>query len=146
MTNKFLVFSPIALTLALAVPAFAQTTASAPKTPSSAAAIACIGAAVGVRESALGSGISTHNGAVSAAYSARATALQQAYTGSTASEVRTAVKAAWKTFAASLKSAGKAWRSTRASAWSTFKTAAKACKAPATVSDAANVSSEATGE
>lgn len=149
MTKKLLLLSNIILTLAVAAPVFAETASSTPKMSKSAvsaATIACVGAAVNTREIALDAGVSTHASAVSSAYSTRATALQQAYTGTSTAQIRTAVKAAWKTFNASLKSAAKAWRATRSSAWSAFRGSVKACKAPGSIGDSENASSETNGD
>jgi hypothetical protein len=55
------------------------------------------------------------------------------------------VKTAWSTFSASEKSARKAWQASRNTAWTTYRTAAVACKAPAGTGDGANSSLEVAG-
>ncbi|MBI3627562.1 MAG: hypothetical protein HY220_02335 [Candidatus Sungbacteria bacterium] len=127
------------------VPALAQTGTTTP--PTNSAAIACLAAAVSTREKALGAGVGTYTGAINAAYTARASALASAYAqtgGNTA--IRTAVRAAWSAFNKSMRSARQTWNSTRLSAWSQFRTAAKACRAPSSVSDSANAASEVSGQ
>ena len=128
--------------LALAFPALAATTSST----ANATKVACVGSAVGVRESALVSAIGMFTQAENAAYSARATALQSAY-GQTAGNgaIKTAIKGAWSAFTTSMKSARSSWQSSRKSAWSAFSTAVKACKASGIPNDSANSSSEASG-
>lgn len=101
----------------------------------SAAAIACVGAAVGARETALGGSVSTYSQSVVSAYSARATSLQQAYMLTTGSAVKAAVKSSWSTFTSTIRSARSAWSTGRSDAWKTFRTAAAACKAPNGTSD-----------
>ena len=101
----------------------------------SAAAILCVGAAVTPREAALVTGFSTYSQAVSSAYSVRASALGTAYAQSTSVQVRTSVKAAWSAFNMSVKSARGAWGTARSSAWSTYRSAVSACKAPSSIGD-----------
>ena len=127
----------------VAVPAFAQTTASTTTASSNVtASIACVGTAVDARETTIDTAINAHSAAVTAAYTARATALQQAYKGATKAQVNRDVKAAWSTFSKATKAANTAWKTSHNSAWSTFKTASKACKAPSGVSDSTNSTSE----
>jgi uncharacterized membrane-anchored protein len=59
--------------------------------------------------------------------------------------VKAAVKSAWSTFSASEKSARKAWQASRNTAWTTYRTAAVACKAPVGTGDGANASLEVAG-
>ena len=144
--NIFAISASVGMITALALPAFAATAMPSPSPkPGSAAAIACVGAAVNMREQTLDSAMMTFTQGANGAYSARAAALQQAYmqTGGN-SAIRTAVKAAWTTFTTSMRTARKAWQSARTSAWEKFRTDAKACKAPATISDSANATSEPT--
>ena len=124
---------------ATALPAMA---ASAP----SAAKISCVSNAVNTRESALVSAISTYTQSVNSAYSARAAALQQAYSQTPGqSVIKKAVRSAWATFSAAMKSARSGWQSARKSAWATFGSAVKACKAPTVATDAGNAGAEASG-
>ena len=90
------------------------------------------------REAALGTAVVAHGQAIQAAYSTRATELAGAYSNTTTKAVRDGVKVAWADFAKSVKSANDAWRTSRNTAWSNFKTAVKVCKAPAGVSDSGN--------
>ncbi len=142
--KKTIIFSAVALIAAIGVSAFAQTTPSAART-ANASAIACVGAAVANRESALSLAIGSYAQAISSAYGTRSAALQTAYSAASVSQVRDGVKSAWTTFKSALKNATKNWRTARTSAWSTFKTAAKACKAPSSVNDSGNASSESGG-
>ena len=136
MLKKYLIASVLVFSFMFAgVSAFAATTPV-----DNTAKIACVGTAVATREASLDAGFATYTKAVSDAYSARATALAGAYTGSSTVAVKAAVKTAWTTFRASVKTAQTSWKSTKASA--TFGTAAKACKAPTTVNDNANKTSE----
>ncbi len=106
------------------------------------AKVACVGSAVSAREASIDSAINTFSTAQNAAYSARATALQSAYTQTSMSAVHTAVKTAWSSFSSSIKSARTAWSSARMSAWSHYRTAAAACKAPDGTGDNSNSESE----
>lgn len=115
--------------------------ARASKTPNPVNA-ACVGAAVSVREAALGTGVGKFGDAIKSAYSARASSLATAYNKTTSSEIRTAVKAAWTQFSTSSKTAGREWKATQKSAWSEFRTATKACRGSSEVSDEKNSSQE----
>ena len=149
MNKKTIVLGAIALSLAIAIPVFAQTVTakggvSATAAPSVTATnpttlIACVGTAVNAREASIDAGVTTYTGAANAAYTARATALQQAYTLTTIPAVKAAVKTAWSTFDSSMKSARSTWATTKANAWTQFGTATNACKGSATVTDTANV-------
>lgn len=108
--------------------------------------IACISAAVDAREEALGDGSGVFTKAIDSAYSARATALHSAYTQSGTEAIRKAVEAAWKSFTSATKEAQKTWRAAQHTAWKEFNIAARACKAPSSVSDSRRSSSEVRGE
>ena len=108
--------------------------------------IACVKTAVATRETALAGAIATYNTAVSAAYATRANELAGAYSNTTVKTVQAGVKVSWADFKKSIKSANKAWVASRNTAWSAFKTAAKACKSPAGVSDSANSVSDMKGQ
>jgi hypothetical protein len=108
--------------------------------------IACVKTAIAVRENALAGAITTYNTAISAAYATRANELAGAYSNTTVKKVQAGVKVSWADFKKSIKSANKAWVTNRNTAWSTFKTATKACKSPAGVSDSANSVSEMKGQ
>jgi hypothetical protein len=129
--------------MGIAAPAFAETASSTP--PNASVKIACVGSAVNAREQALDAALSNHAAAITAAYSARADALKDAYSKTDVKSVRSSVRAAWSAFNASVKSARKAWNASKSAAWTSFRTAAAKCKAPADVSDSANASSEVSG-
>lgn len=138
MSKKIIALAAIALSAAVIVPAFAQTTTPPVSTGNGGSStittkIACVGAAVNAREQALDAGYSTYASAMNAAYQARATALSQAYQATSSKQVWQGTHAAWVAFDSAAKSAGEAWKSTRTGAWSTFDSAAAACKASATV-------------
>ena len=88
MIRKTVLLSALALGVAMALPAFAETTStvSTAQHGPSTAMISCVGTAVSARETALGTGIGAYTQAISAAYSARATALSQAYQKTTGVE------------------------------------------------------------
>ncbi len=147
-TSLMLSASVAVATLAFAVPAFAQTTTSAvsSKTPAGwSTKVACIGRAVIIRESALGSAMTTLTSVENGAYAARSTALSNSYALTTPSAVNAGVKAAWSTFTTTLKNAHSQWTTARTSAWSAFKTSAAACKAPAGLSDSTHSASDVSG-
>ncbi len=131
--------------LAVAAPSFAQTGAATSTAVTTASKISCVGAAVHTREQSLDAAMTTFTNAESAAYSARAAALQTAYSQSTLTAVKAGVKTAWSTFSASIKSARKAWQTARNNAWTTYRTAAVACKAPAGTGDGVNTGSDVSG-
>ncbi len=139
--------SILALSL-IAVPALAQTTATITATTTvstTATKIACVGAAVATREAAIDAAVTVHDQAVEAAYTTRATELAGAYSNTTAKTVQAGVKVSWADFTKSTRAAGLAWRTTRNAAWTAFRKAATACKAPAGVSDSANSGAEVSG-
>lgn len=147
MLKKTLIVSGAALALAFASSVFAQTAGNTavPPTNTTTAKIACVGAAVATRETAIDAAVNTHGQAVNTAYTTRATALGQAYHLTTIKAVNTAVRAAWSAFNSTLRTARRAWQASRDSAWKQFRTSAAACKAPLGVGDHANASLEASG-
>lgn len=151
MFKKSLAVITALATLAVAVPALAETTGSTGIPPTTVTAesvttkIACVGAAVAAREATLDTAMTTFNGAQNAAYAARAAALQQAYTQTTLAAVKTAVKAAWSAFRTTMSTARHGWQTARVGAWAAYRTTAVACKAPAGTGDGSNSSSEASG-
>ncbi len=114
--------------------------------PSVSEKIACVGAAIVTRETALDAGVMAHAQSVQAAYTTRATALKQAYSATTTIQLKGSVKASWSVYSSSIKSATKTWKTTQANAWTAFKVAAKNCNPPAGVSDSFNSSAELTGQ
>lgn len=149
MFKKSLRFSGMSLGLvlafSLALPALAQTTSTG-ATATTATKIACVSTAVATREAAIDTAVTAHADAVNTAYKTRAIELAGAYSNTTAKTVQAGVKVAWADFSKSVKSAATKWKSARNSAWSSFRTSAKACKAPAGVSDSANSSAEVSGQ
>ena len=109
--------------------------------------LACVAAAVAAREAALSAGVKTHGEAVAGAYGERATTLADAYalTGGN-SAIRDAVKRAWESFNAAIRTTRKRWQEARDKAWKQFRTAIKSCKISTEVLDTANASSEPKGE
>lgn len=89
----------------------------------------CLVKAVTSREDALIAASSANAEAISAAFSHRKTALLAAYAQTDKAALRKAVAAAWKSFDADRKTAGKAWMTSRSASWQTFRTSAKACGA-----------------
>ncbi len=122
------------------------TLALAATTNTASATIACVGRAVALRESALGTAVKNHSQALEAVYSTRAIELAGAYSNTTTKALQAGVKVAWSDFNKSVKSVTEAWKASRNDAWSTFRTAVKACKATGDVSDSANSSSEVSGQ
>lgn len=97
--------------------------------------IACVGAGVNGRETALTVGAGVYTQAVTGAYSLRGTALASAYTKTSAIDMKSAVKSAWSSFTSAIKSARGAWQTTRESAWKSYRTTIANCKASSGVSD-----------
>ena len=97
--------------------------------------IACVGAAVAARETALITASAAETQTVAGAYTTRASALQAAYSATDAKVVRGQVKAAWDTFGTTVKGAKKTWQTGRENAWKTFRAAAKVCKGGESISD-----------
>jgi hypothetical protein len=153
MIKKIIGIFVIVLSLIIVVPALAEDTANsnAPVFTSTALTttatkIACVKTAIDASETAIATAFTTYNTAVSAAYATRANELAGAYSNSTVKTVQAGVKVSWTGFNKSVKSATKAWTASRNTAWSAFKTATKACKAPAGVSDSVNSSLEIKGQ
>ena len=147
MYTKNLIATSIAASLLMSSVAFAQapTTQTATPASSEASKITCVGTAINTREQSIDTAMTTYSSANGAAYTARASALQKAYTQTTAKAVSSAVKASWTTFNSSVKSARKAWQTSRDAAWTTYRKAAAACKAPSEVNDNANSKGEVSG-
>ncbi len=126
---------------AVAAPVFAETTTpevgATPVTPPKATLdIACVQAAVDVREGAIDTAFSTFSSSVSAALSARKTALHDAWGMTDSAARRAARNKAWTDYRAGNKAAFAALRTDRKAAWTAFASASKACKVP--VVEAAN--------
>ncbi len=144
--KNLIAISALVFALGTITPVLAQTSSSTEPSANSAATIACVGAAVNTRETAIDSAVAAHAQAVTAAYTARAAALKEAYTLTNPHDVSKAVKAAWKTFRTSTKSAAKDWRTAQRAAWSTFKTASRACHPTEGISDNGNSGTEISGQ
>lgn len=130
----------------IATPAFAESgsSRSSESRTLNTTAVSCIKSAVATRESALQSGVAAMHSSVASAYTTRASALASAYSGTDAGAIRTAVRTAWKEFKTDVKEARSAWKTSKTSAWTTFKAAAKTCKADG-VADSGNASSDVAG-
>jgi len=95
--------------------------------------VACVAAAVAAREQTLDAGVATYTQSINTAYTTRASALASAYAQTGGSDViRKAVNTAWQSFRAAIQLGRKTWVTAHESAWTTFRTAAKACGASAT--------------
>ena len=159
MIKKIIGTFVLAGLLAVALPALAQDAApagsgSAPNTTAvkaskrntvNAESIACVGAAVAVREAALSAAFTAHSSSMSAAYSTRANTLAGAYSNGTAKEVQRGVKVAWGGFKKSTRAAAGAWKKSKNEAWGAFRKAVKDCKAPGSIFDSSNSGSEPNG-
>ena len=139
--KKVLVTLGFIMIFSVALPVFALTAASSPSV-----AVTCVSNAVNARENAIDTSITTHSQAITSAYAIRATALQQAYAASTTVQIKSSIKTTWLTFNNSVRIANTAWRTARNSAWSTFRTLVKACKAPVSINDSADSAFEVAGQ
>lgn len=108
--------------------------------------VACVGAAVAVRESALGTASQKLGTDVSAAYATRASALATAYQAGSRDQVKASVKSAWDAFKTTTQGAKKSWQSSRESAWKAYREALKQCgKGAEQVADSGNAGTEVQG-
>ncbi len=144
MFKKIAAVSVLGLSLVVAGTAFAETSTTSSTVTMTAPInkIACVGAAVAVRETSLDAAMTSFTQSLSSAYTARASALAAAYSASSTDAVKVGVKAAWTSFETSVKSARKTWSGARLTAWAMFRTAAKECKAPTSMSDTSSASME----
>lgn len=148
--NKFIVYMnktiatfAVAMFVVASVPYAASASSDANTTAAlSQTTITCIKDAVAARETSLGAGWTTFSTDVSKAYTARAAALATAYSNDTHQEIKTAVKTAWTTFKNSVKSARAEWKQERKEAWAEFKADKKECRAPKTIDDSSNESTD----
>ena len=140
---KFITVPLFALALLVcAVPVSAAETAATVSTT----VLSCLKTTVTTRETALKNGWNEFSSEVSDAYDARAAALSDAYaSGQTRSQIKADVKTAWKEFRSDVKGARADWKETRTSAWSTYKTSAKACKSTPDLVDSTNAGSDVSG-
>jgi hypothetical protein len=117
-----------------AAPVLAKSTST---TTATAAQITCVGKAVSSRELAFDGAENSYQSAEGAAYAARLKALTAAYNTGTSAGVSSGIKTAWATFDAATKTATATWATKRLTLWTSFKTAAAECKAPAAIIDLA---------
>lgn len=151
-----LLLAPL-MSAALALPALAQTTtprqmspktvdpmrSAATTTPKRTVDVACIGAAVDMREGAIISALDTYHGATKTALEARRAALKAAWAIAESKERRAAIKAAWSTFRGTWSRTSKALREAKRAAWKTYRDARKACGPNAASDDPTNESVDA---
>ena len=137
--HKILVSGLVFGMLAMVLPMFAQGAAT------SATTINCIKSAVVVRETALGLAVADYTRSVGIAYSDRAVALQSAYSQTGDQAIKSAIKSSWTNFNTFLKSVKNKWSMAKNSAWSTYRSSIKTCKAPVGISDSSNSYSELVG-
>ena len=113
--------------LAMALPVIAQTPPPPPGRTAQTVDVACIQAAIDKRDNAIITAVDTFHDAAKSALQTRRDALKAAW-GNTDRDVRrAAIKAAWESYRNSLRSARKALRESRRSAWSQFAADRKAC-------------------
>lgn len=133
--KKILIISGIFLVLSSsAMPVFAQNTSSA-IVVSTSEKITCVKTAVTTRENAIKVAVSAHAQAIHDASATRVLELAGTHSNTNAKVVRVGIKVAWLDFIKSTKSASAKWKTSRNAAWSAFRVAVKACKAPVGVSD-----------
>lgn len=147
MIRNFLVLTLVA-SFALAGTVHAESGSRGGNVSSTASAttLACIAAAVNIREAALYEAITAQSDRVNAAYSLRKTALPAVYTGSyTNAQIREKVRAIWSEFRSDMKASKTKWRTASRAAWSTYRDSMKECRASSDVTDEKNSSQEATG-
>lgn len=148
MFKKTLTISILVASALMILPVLADTTTTNNIIGTSkitATQIACVGVAVNAREVVTSTAFSSYARSVQLAYAIRATDLQKAYMASNVKDARGAVKAAWNVFKSTTKTANRTWRSSRDTAWKTFRAAVKACRAPSSITDTGNAASEMVG-
>lgn len=123
----------IGSTVGMTTAAYATSTTSTP--PDRTVDLACIRAAVTVRETAIITAYSTLSTAITTALNTRKTALQTAWGITNNNARRTAIVAAHQTFQNTSRTAATTYRTARNDAWSTFRTATRACRNGANVSN-----------
>ena len=119
--------------------AFAETTGTttnggvpvvtATNTPKATFDVTCVQNAIEKRDTAISASVDVFATSVKSALTTRKDALKGAWAITKAQDRRTARKAAWAAYNKSAKDAHTALKTTRNSAWSTYKTDLKACKA-----------------
>ncbi len=129
--RKLALSTAIALTSALvAMPAFAETSsnASASAQVTSSADLACMSAAVDVRETALINAQTSFNGSILSARQTLRTSLMAAFTISNNKDRRVAIKAAWKVYVDAAVKARKQFTTSMNAAWKAYATATVNCR------------------
>lgn len=104
--------------------------------------LACARTAVAKREASVISATTTLSTAINAAFTTRAASFNTAWTISGSTDRRAAINTAWTTWKNAVKTARDADKTSRKSAWTTFKTEAQVCKVPEAIADAENSSLE----
>lgn len=97
------------------------------QTPTPAFNLECVRTAVDKREGSIITAWDSLNIALTGALSARKSSLYSAWSINDQKERRTAIKNAWQTFKNLKRDSAQTFNSSRKTAWSTFKTEAKAC-------------------
>lgn len=125
MYKKFISASFLASSLLMVTPVLAQPVKQPAKPKID---IACVAAAVDMREASLGSAFATFASAQSAALSARLNALHTAWRMTDGKARNAAIQTAWQAYRSAHKSAVTAHQESDKSAQSRFKNVAKDCK------------------
>lgn len=125
MNNKVLGGAVLAVLLAVAAPVFAETATTTSVKPTT--NIACVQAAVDVREQGIIDAWTTFNSSMISTLTTRKSALHDAWGMTDGTARRAARSAAWTTFQTSSRAAHTTLRTTREAIWNTFRTASKAC-------------------
>lgn len=121
----FFVSAAFAETNGAAMNGTMQTMKHASSTPIN---MACIQTAVDVRETAIGTAFDTMQSAIKSGLATRKSSLHDAWGMTDRTARRTAIKTAWAKWTSDQKAAQLALKTGRKAAWTTFQTAAKACK------------------
>ncbi len=133
--NKYIISTIVGvLVLGVAIPALAE---RAPRKVD----LTCMKAAVEKRENSIIAAKEKSFASMDTAFKARRDSLKTAWDKTDVKERREAINAAWKTFREAHKTARAQLRTDDKTAWSTFKTDAKACKV-----DSASTNSDRAGE
>lgn len=102
---------------------------TATNTPKATFDVACVQNAIEKRDTAISIGVDVFATSVKSALTTRKDALKAAWAITKSQDRRIARKAAWAAYNKSAKDAHTALKTARNSAWSTYKTDIKACKA-----------------
>lgn len=125
--KKIVAYSTLGLmVLGIAAPVFAQTSAT------SSTMLSCMQSAVEKRETSIISAVDTFNTSISKIHSARKTALVDAWKIEDKTARNEARKSAWTTYRTDAKAAHSAMKASRQVSWTTFKNDRILCGAPVT--------------